>query len=145
HRRPAGRGSDTLHGARWLFIPVPGERGFVGVLGVRPLDEAARLDPDQNRVLDLVAAQAGIALDRARFAHEAANARVEAESERLKGALLSSVSHDLRTPLSTVRTAIESLQQFGDKHDVETQKTLLETAVLEVRRLQRFIENLLDM
>ncbi len=145
HRRPAGRGSDTLHGARWLFMPVPGERGFVGVLGVRPLDDAARLDPDQSRVLDLIAAQAGVALDRARFAHDAANARVEAESERLKGTLLSSVSHDLRTPLSTVRTAIESLQQFGDKHDPETRKQLLDAAGSEVRRLSRFIENLLDM
>ncbi|MFT3728874.1 MAG: sensor histidine kinase KdpD [Terricaulis sp.] len=145
HRRPAGRGSDTLHGARWLFVPVPGERGFVGVLGVRPMDEADRLDPDQSRVLDLVAAQAGVALDRARFAAEAANARVEAESERLKGTLLSSVSHDLRTPLSTVRTAIESLQQFSDKHDAATRDQLLESAGSEVRRLQRFIENLLDM
>ncbi|MBI3438933.1 MAG: sensor histidine kinase KdpD, partial [Proteobacteria bacterium] len=145
HRRPAGRGSDTLHGARWLFMPVPGERGFVGVLGVRPLDEAARLDPEQGRVLDLIAAQAGIALDRARFAHDAADARVEAESERLKGTLLSSVSHDLRTPLATVRTAIESLQQFAHKHDAETRKELLDVAVAEVRRLQRFIENLLDM
>lgn len=145
HRRPAGRGSDTLHGARWLFMPVPGERGFVGVLGVRPLDEAARLDPDQSRMLDLVAAQAGVALDRARFAHEAGDARVEAESERLKGTLLSSVSHDLRTPLSTVRTAIESLQKFGDKHDPETRKQLLDAAASEVRRLNRFIENLLDM
>ncbi len=145
HRRPAGRGSDTLHGARWLFMPVPGERGFVGVLGVRPLDEAARLDPDQGRVLDLIAAQAGVALDRARFAHEAADARIEAESERLKGTLLSSVSHDLRTPLSTVRTAIESLQQFGDKHDPDTRRQLLDAASSEVLRLNRFIENLLDM
>jgi two-component system sensor histidine kinase KdpD len=145
HRKPAGRGSDTLHGARWLFLPAPGERGFVGVLGVRPFDDAERLDPDQSRVLDLIAAQAGVALDRARFAREAANARVEAESERLKGTLLSSVSHDLRTPLSTVRTAIESLQQFGDKHDEASRKQLLDAAASEVRRLNRFIENLLDM
>lgn len=144
-RREAGRGSDTLHGARWLFVPIPGERGFVGVVGVRPLDDAERLDPDQRRVLDLLVAQAGIALDRARFQHEAADARVEAESERLKGTLLASVSHDLRTPLATIRTAIESLQTFGDRHDRSTRAELLETAGAEVRRLTRFIDNLLNM
>jgi two-component system sensor histidine kinase KdpD len=144
-RREAGRGSDTLHGARWLFVPIPGERGFVGVIGVRPLDEAERLDPDQRRVLDLISAQAGIALDRARFQHEAADARVEAEGERLKGTLLASVSHDLRTPLSTIRSAIESLQQFGDRHEPATRAQLLDVAGGEVRRLTRFIENLLDM
>lgn len=144
-QREAGRGSDTLPGARWLFVPVPGERGFVGVIGVRPLDEASRLDPDQRRMLDLIAAQAGVALDRARFQLDAANARVEAESERLKGVLLASVSHDLRTPLATIRLAIESLQQYGDKHDAATREELLGTAGAEVRRLTRFIENLLHM
>jgi two-component system sensor histidine kinase KdpD len=144
-RREAGRGSDTLHGARWLFLPIPGEHGFVGVIGVRPLDDAERLNPDQRRVLDLLAAQAGIALDRARFQREAADARVEAEGERLKGTLLASVSHDLRTPLSTIRTAIESLEQFGDRHDTATRAELLSMAGTEVRRLARFIENLLDM
>lgn len=144
-RREAGRGSDTLHGARWLFLPVPGERGFVGVIGVRPMDDAARLDPEQKRILDLIAAQAGMALDRARFQREAADARVEAESERLKGTLLASVSHDLRTPLSTILSAIESLETFGDKHAPETRAELLSTAAGETRRLSRFIENLLDM
>jgi two-component system sensor histidine kinase KdpD len=143
--RAAGWGSDTLRGARWLFLPVPGERGFVGVIGVRPLDDASRLDPDQRRALDLIAAQAGVALDRARLAHEAADARVEAESERLKGTLLASVSHDLRTPLATIRSAIESLEQYGDKHEPVTRAALLATAGAEVRKLTRFIENLLDM
>ncbi len=145
NRREAGRGSDTLHGARWLFVPVPGEHGFVGVIGISPLDDASRLDPDQRRVLDLVSAQAGIALDRSRYQREAADARVEAEGERLKGTLLASVSHDLRTPLSTIRTAVESLQQFGDKHDRATRDALLGAASTEVGRLTRFIDNLLDM
>ena len=144
-RREAGRGSDTLHGAKWLFMPVPGEHGFVGVIGVRPIEDVDRLNPEQRRTLDLIAAQAGVALDRARYQDEAADARVEAESERLKGTLLSAVSHDLRTPLSTIRGAIESLRQFGDRHDAATKAQLLETAATETDRLSRFMENLMDM
>ena len=143
--REAGRGSDTLHGARWLFVPIPGERGFVGVIGVRPLDDAERLNPDQRRILDLISAQTGIALDRARFQRDAADARIEAEGERLKGTLLASLSHDLRTPLTTIRTAIESLQKFGERHDPKTRTDLLSTAHSEVQRLTKFIENLLTM
>ncbi|WP_395648204.1 DUF4118 domain-containing protein [Terricaulis sp.] len=144
-RRAAGWGSDTLAGARWLFVPVAGERNLVGVIGVRPHDDATRLDPDQRRILDLIAAQAGVALDRARFAQDASDARVEAESERLKGTLLSSVSHDLRTPLSTIRHAVESLIRYGDKHDAEARRTLLEAAAKETDRLSAFVQNLLDM
>lgn len=143
--RAAGRGSDTLTGARWLFIPAPGEAGPAGILGVRPQDEASRLDPEERRLLDVIAAQAGVALDRARLSAEAADARVEAESERLKGALLDSVGHDLRTPLSTVKTALESLERFEGVHDRETRKQLLGAARAEADRLARFVENLLDM
>jgi two-component system sensor histidine kinase KdpD len=145
HRREAGRGADTLHGARWLFLPVPGERGFVGVLGLRPLDDASRLDPEQRRILDQIAAQAGVALDRARFQNDAADARVEAESERLKGALLSSVSDELRGPLSAIQDAVESLHRLGEKHDPQARGALVATALSESRNLSRSIENLLDM
>jgi two-component system sensor histidine kinase KdpD len=124
---------------------VPGERGFVSVIGVRPFDDAARLDPDRRRILDLIAVQAGVALDRARFAHEAADARVEAESERLKGALLSSVSHDLRTPLATIRSAVENVLAYEDKHSPEIRRELLQTAAGEAEKLSRFVQNLLDM
>jgi two-component system sensor histidine kinase KdpD len=143
--RAAGRGSDTLTGARWLFIPVPGEKSPVGIFGLRPLDDASRLDPEERRLLDQIAAQTGIALDRARLSEEAARARIEAEGERLKGALLDSVGHDLKTPLTTVKSALESLDAFGDRHDAQTRGDLIRTALAECDRLARFVDNLLEM
>jgi two-component system sensor histidine kinase KdpD len=144
NQQEAGHGSKSLYGARWLFVPVPGERGVTGVVGVRPFDDASRLEPEHRRLLDLIAAQAGVALERARFARDAANARVEAEGERQRRALIASLSHDLRTPLTTVRGAIESLLNWGDKHDDETRRSLLEDANAEAKKLSGFVQNLLD-
>lgn len=141
----AGRGSDTLTGARWLFVPVPGEKAPSGLFGVRPLDESSRLDPEERRLLDQISAQTGVALDRARLAEDAARARIDAESERLKGALLDSVGHDLRTPLSTIKSALESLATFSDRHNADTRASLITTARVECDRLARLVENLLDM
>jgi two-component system sensor histidine kinase KdpD len=72
-RMEAGHGVAAMPEARWLFIPLPGEREPVGVIGVRPFDDATRLDPEQRRILDLVADLTGVALDRARLARVAAN------------------------------------------------------------------------
>jgi two-component system, OmpR family, sensor histidine kinase KdpD len=143
--RVAGRGSDTLTGARWLFVPVPGEKSTVAIFGIRPLDDASRLDPEERRLLDQIAAQTGIALDRARLSEDAARARIEAEGERLKGALLDSVGHDLKTPLTTVKSALESLETFADRHDAQTRAQLFHTARSECDRLARFVDNLLEM
>lgn len=144
HGAPAGRGADTLPGGRWLFVPIPGETGRAGVIGVHP-DREGRLDPEARRLLDLVAAQTGVALEQAAYASRAEASRIEAEGERLKGALLSSVSHDLRTPLSTISTALQSLRLFPDRHGPEAQVELLGLAETETARLAGFVEHLLDM
>jgi two-component system sensor histidine kinase KdpD len=112
---------------------------------VRPFDDAAPLDQEGQRVLHLIADQAGVAFDRARFARNATDARIETETERLKGVLMLSMSHDLRTPLATIRSAIESVLRFDGKHDEETRRDLLQTAAVETEKLTGFIQNLLDM
>lgn len=140
-----GRGADTLPGGRWLFVPVPGETGRAGVIGVNLRDADDRLDPEARRLLDLIAAQTGVALERATYATRAEAARIEAESERLKGTLLSSVSHDLRTPLATVSTALQSLRLFPDSHSPQARQELLDLAEAETTRLAGFVEHLLDM
>jgi two-component system sensor histidine kinase KdpD len=143
--REAGHGSGALDSARWLFVPTPGESGPVGIVGVRTFDDASRLDPEQRRLLDLIAAQAGVAMDRARLGRIAANARVDAEGERQKRVLIASLSHDLRTPLTTVRGNIESLLKYGDKHDAVTRQALLSDAAAESLKLSGFLQNMLDM
>lgn len=71
HQSEAGRGASAVEAAQWLFVPLPGEKGAIGVLGARPFDDPSRLDPEQRRLLDLIADQAGLALDRRRLANAA--------------------------------------------------------------------------
>lgn len=92
HGREAGRGSDTLDAARWLFTPARGEHGVVAALGVRPFEEVSSLDPDQRRLLDLIANQIGLALDRSDFARDAMEARIEMERARAKTRLMAAAS-----------------------------------------------------
>jgi two-component system sensor histidine kinase KdpD len=140
-----GRGADTLPGGRWLFVPIPGETGRSGVIGLNLFENTPRLDPEARRLLELIAAQTGVALERATYASRAETSRLEAQGERLKGALLSSVSHDLRTPLATVSTALQTLRLFPKGHSAKERTELLALAEAETLRLTGFVEHLLDM
>jgi two-component system sensor histidine kinase KdpD len=145
HEQPAGHGSATLPGARALYLPLRGSRGPVGVLAVQPGASRILAVPDQLHLLETFAAQTGIALERARLAEEAQQATVTAETERLRSALLSAVSHDLRTPLATITGATSSLLDGGERLDAATRQELLEVAHEEAERLNRLVRNLLDM
>jgi two-component system sensor histidine kinase KdpD len=141
----AGHGVSAHGEARWLFAPLPGERGAVGVLGARPFDDPIRLDPAQRRLMDIIADMTGLAIDRMRLSRAEGDARVEAQTERAKAALLSAISHDLLTPLTTIRGSIESVLRHEDRHDAGTRRELLENAAGEAEKLSRFIQNILDM
>ena len=145
HGKTAGRGSGTLPGAEWLFLPLRTARGPVGVLGVAMRGPDKLLSPEQTRLLDALAGQAAVAIERTNLVSDYEQQRVLAETERLRAALLSSISHDLRTPLVAITGSVTSLLSYWKTFDDSTRQDLLQTVVDEAERLNRFVQNLLDM
>jgi two-component system, OmpR family, sensor histidine kinase KdpD len=145
HGKPAGLGTDTLPSARAIYSRLNGAQGPVGVLGVMPNDPRRLGDPDRRALLEVFANQVASALERARLAEQAQQAHIEVEAERLRSSLLSSVSHDLRTPLSVIKGAASALVESDAKLDVEARHDLAKTIEEEADRLNRLVRNLLDM
>jgi two-component system, OmpR family, sensor histidine kinase KdpD len=141
----AGRSSDTLPGAKRLFLPLRTERGLVGVMGLDRENEGALLSPDERRLLDALADQAAVAIERITLAAGIDEARVTGETERMRSALLTSISHDLKTPLASIIGSITSLRKFWPTFDESTRDELLATVQDEAERLTRFVGNVLDM
>jgi two-component system sensor histidine kinase KdpD len=98
--RPTGRGTDTLPGGRWLFMPIRTSRSSIGVIGVLPTGDAGEIASSARRLLEAVGNQTAVAIERVALAADIDQARLGAERERLRSAMLTSVSHDLRTPLA---------------------------------------------
>jgi two-component system sensor histidine kinase KdpD len=141
----AGRGSDTLPGAKRLFMPLNTGRGAVGIVGIDRDEPGPMLTPDQHRLLDALADQAALAIERVNLVEDVDRARLEAETDRLRAALLTSISHDLRTPLASILGSATSLTTHGDVLDAATRLDLSRNVQDEAERLNRFIGNLLDM
>ena len=145
HGQPAGRGTDTLPAARVRYLPLKTSRGTLGVLGVQPHEDSQHLTAEQNRLMESFASQAALAIERARLADQAQKAQVQIETERLRNSLLSSVSHDLRTPLAAITGAASSLMDGEDSLDRAARQELAQTIYEEAARLNRLLRNLLDM
>ncbi len=143
--RIAGRGSDTLPGGKWLFQPLHTGRGPLGVVGIIRDEPGALLTPDQQRLLNALSDQAALAIERISLARDLHLARLQVETDRLRSALLTSISHDLRTPLASILGSATSLRSQDAILDAGTKQALLGTIIEESDRLNRFIGNLLDM
>jgi two-component system sensor histidine kinase KdpD len=126
-------------------LPLVGSSGIVGVLGIHPSQSSRFAEPEQMHLLETFANQTALAIERAHLAVEAEQARIQIETERLRNSLLSSVSHDLRTPLATISGASESLLDENSTLDTTTRRELLQSINDEADRLNRLIRNLLDM
>ena len=143
--RPAGRGSDTLPGAKRLFLPMRTGRGAIGVVGIDSDKPGPMLTPDERRLLDALIDQGALAIERVHLVEDMDRVKRNTETDRLRSALLTSISHDLRTPLAGVLGAAGTLRDLGGNL-TDAQKTeLLATIIDESERLNRFIANLLDM
>ena len=143
--RPAGRGSDTLPGAKRLFLPMRTGRGAIGVIGIDDDRTGPLLTPDQRRLLDALVDQGALAIERVLLVEDMDRVKRTVESDRLRGALLTSISHDLKTPLASVLGAASTLRDLGGGLDEAQKRDLLATVIDESERLNRFIANLLDM
>ncbi len=142
---PTGRGADTLPGAKRLFLPMKTGRGNVGVIGLDNDDTGPLLSPEQRRLLDSLSDQAALAIERINLVADIDKTRIAAETERLRNALLTSISHDLRTPLASILGSATTLKTYRRSMDDAAQDELASTIQDEAERLNRFIANLLDM
>jgi len=145
NNRVAGRGSDTLPGAKRLFLPMRTGRGAIGVMGIDSDKTGPLLTPDQRRLLDALIDQAALAIERVYLVEDVDRAKRTIETDRLRSALLTSISHDLKTPLASVLGAASTLRDLSGALTDTEKADLLTTVIDESERLNRFIANLLDM
>jgi two-component system sensor histidine kinase KdpD len=150
HGKEAGRGTTTLPDAAIRYIPLLTSQETIGVLGTKPQEPKEFLTGDQRQLMEGVVSLAAIAIERASFAEEAAQAETLRNTEKLQTALLNSISHELRTPLSTITGVLSSLKDSenalpANQFDPATRLELIQSASRQAIRLNHLVENLLDM
>ena len=141
----AGRGSETLPGAKRLFLPVRTANGVVAVMGVSREEAEFQINAAQRRLLESIGDLAAVGVERVRLAKDVDQAKVTADQERLRASMLTAVSHDLRTPLAGILGALSSVRAYGAKMPAAERDALLLGAEDETQRLARFVSNLLDL
>lgn len=145
HGQAAGRGTDTLPGSEALFLPLKGSTETLGVLAVAPRELRQVMLPEQRHLLETFASQVALALERVHLARRAAEAQLHMETERLRNSLLSSISHDLRTPLAAIVGASSSLSEEDTKLTPESRRALSRDILEASRRMSALVTNVLEM
>jgi len=144
HQQPAGMGTQSLAGAPMYYLPLKAPMRTRGVLALQPSQKRLLFLPEQARMLETLAGQIALALERVHFVEMAQDALVRMESERLRNGLLSALSHDLRTPLTVLAGLADSLPLAGPPLP-EAQAEIAQTIRAESLRTSTLVSNLLDM
>ena len=145
NRQTAGIGTDTLPGAKALYLPMIASSGPVGAVGILPENPNEAFETEQVHLLESFANQTAMAMERVILAQEAQRERLSAEKQSLRNVFLSSVSHDLRTPLATIHGAADTLLRKGGFLAEEKKEELVRTIHGEAERLNRIVRNVLNM
>lgn len=144
HEQVAGAGTDTLPASAATYLPLVASRGCVGVVGLSAKNSGELLSPRQRPLLDAFLNQIALAIERDQLSEEARRSQVQAEAEALRSSLLSSVSHDLRTPLAIISGATVGLLD-ASAENTATRVELANAIRHESERLNRLVGNLLDI
>lgn len=145
HGHLAGLGTQTLPKARGFYLPLRTSHAVIGVLRLEPADPLRLSDPASQQFLEALGSQMSLAFERDALSRQTQEVQVEIEAERMRNALLSSVSHDLRTPLTVIAGSASSLVEGESYLDGETKRELAQTIYEEAYRLERLVNNLLEM
>ena len=145
HHEPSGMGTDILPGAQALYQPLVGAKGILGVMGIRPEGVPRWMEPDQRHLLEAFANQTALALERAFLAEKHLESQRKVDREQMRNALLSSVSHDLMTPIGGLARASDALHAGWEELTPEARTELLATIHEEAYQLRRLVTNLLDV
>jgi two-component system sensor histidine kinase KdpD len=145
HNDMAGQGTNTLPGANGVYIPLTGAEKTIGVLVMAPANLRRVFLPEQQKLLQTFVNLIVQAIERVRLAEQARVNQVQMESERLRNSLLSSISHDLRTPLATIVGSASTLVEGDYALEPEDRRELSRAIYDEARRMASLVNNILDM
>lgn len=144
HGQEAGLGTQTLSAATALYLPLKASMAVRGVLAILPGDAPLSNNPDDRRLLEACCSSIGLALERIHFVEVAQDTLVRMEGEKLRNALLSAVSHDLKTPLTAIRGLAETLER-PDGLKMDERADLARSIRVQADELKRLVGNLLDL
>ena len=145
HNEIAGQGTHTLPGAEAIYIPLSNKETMLGVLVLLPVNLRRVFLPEQQKLLETFLGQIAQAIIRVRLTEQARKTQVEMEAERLRNSLLSSISHDLRTPLATIVGSASTLMEENNALKAEAKLELSRAIYDEAQRMSSLVNNILDM